>query len=258
MERSLGFIGGGRAAAILIGGLSRAGRLPKRVVVSDPNQSSLEALKVRHPSIEIAVAYNARAAAQGIVLLGVHPPVMAGVAEEIRAALAADAIVLSLAPKVTMPRLAEMLGGFGRLARVIPNAPSIVGAGFNPVAFAPTLDGTARSEVLDLLGPLGDCPEVAEADLEPYAVLTAMGPTYLWFQLYELVALAESFGLSHAAATEGLERMVAGSLAIMARSGLTPAEVMDLVAVRPLGEDEAAITALYREKLPALLARLRP
>jgi len=255
---SLGFIGGGRAARIVMGGLSRAGRLPKRVVVSDPNQSSLEVLKAGHPMIEVAVADNARAAAQGIVVLGVHPPAMAAVAEEIRAVLASDAIVLSLAPKVTMARLAAMLGGFGRLGRVIPNAPSIVGAGFNPVAFAPTLDGTARSEVLDLLRPLGDCPQVAEADLEPYAVLTAMGPTYLWFQLYELLAIAESSGLSHDAAMRGLERMVTGSLATMSRSGLTPAEVMDLVAVRPLGDDEPAITALYREKLPALLARLRP
>ncbi len=54
--------------------------------------------------------------------------------------LASDAVVVSLAPVLTLARLSEMLGGFGRLVRVLPNAPSLVGAGFNPVAFADDLD----------------------------------------------------------------------------------------------------------------------
>ena len=258
MVTSVGFIGGGRAARIILGGLAAAGRFPERVLVSDPNESTLAALRARHPSIEAASGGNARAAAQGIVVLGVHPPVVGGVADEIRAVLAPDAVVLSLAPKVTMARLKAMLGGFGRLARLIPNAPSIVGAGFNPLAFAPELDDAARRRVLELIEPLGECPEVPEPDLEVYAVLTAMGPTYLWFQLYELLAIAESAGLSHEAAMRGLDRMVSGTVAAMSRSGLSPADLMDLVAVRPLGEEESAIAALYRDKLPALLARLRP
>jgi pyrroline-5-carboxylate reductase len=36
-NRSVGFIGGGRVARILLGGLKRAGQLPDRVVVSDSN-----------------------------------------------------------------------------------------------------------------------------------------------------------------------------------------------------------------------------
>ena len=52
--------------------------------------------------------------------------------------------------------------------------------------------------------------------------------------------------------------MVEGTLATMEQSGLPAAEVMDLVAIRPLGEGETSILELYRSKLPPLLARLRP
>ena len=109
------------------------------------------------------------AAAQDIVFLAVHPPVMAEVATAIKGSLKPGAIVVSLAPKFTMAKLTELLGGFARLARVIPNAPSVVNFGFNPVAFAPALTAADKAELTALLSPLGECPEVAEEKLEAYA-----------------------------------------------------------------------------------------
>jgi len=256
-ERSIGFVGGGRATTIFLGGLHRAGRLPRHIVVSDPSEAALAALRRRVPGVEVT-SDNEAAAACDVVVLAIHPPVIREIAGRLARRLRAEAAVISLAPKLTLANLAGLLGGFSRLARVIPNAPSIVGAGFNPVCVGPDADEAMRRAVLDLLRPLGECPEVAEADLESYAILTAMGPTYLWFQLYELIDLATSFGLGREDAQRGLRAMVQGALATMERSGLSAAEVMDLVAARPLGDGEAPILELYRSKLPALLARLRP
>ena len=256
-EHSIGFVGGGRAATIILAGLDRAGRRPPLVVVSDPSEAALEKLCSRLPGI-VVTSDNDAAASRDIVFLAVHPPVIRGVAAQLAPHLRPDAVVVSLAPKLTLAQLAELLGGFDRIARVIPNAPSIVGAGYNPVCFGPRADQTVRQVVLDLLDALGECPEVAEADLETYAILTAMGPTYLWFQLYELLDLATSFGLSREDAQRGLQAMVEGTLATMRGSGLPAAEVMDLVPARPLSEGETPILELYRSKLPALLARLRP
>lgn len=97
-----------------------------------------------------------------------------------------------------------------------------------------------------------------ESDLEAYAVLTGMGPTYLWFQLYELLSLAEGFGLGRAAAVEALGEMVGGALRTMTESGLSAAEVMDLVPVRPLAEDEETFKSAYRARLRGIFDRIRP
>jgi len=43
----------------------------------------------------------------------------------------------------------------------------------------------------------------------------------------------------------------------MSEAGLSPAEVMDLVPVKPLGEDEATIKNLYQTKLTALFKKLK-
>jgi fructose-1,6-bisphosphatase/sedoheptulose 1,7-bisphosphatase-like protein len=54
-----------------------------------------------------------------------------------------------------------------------------------------------------------------------------------------------------------VRQMAVGTLQTMEGSGLAPEGVMDLVPVKPLGTDEAAILAAYREKLPGLYAKLK-
>jgi pyrroline-5-carboxylate reductase len=253
----IGFIGGGRVTRIILGGWAKANALPANIVVSDCNADTLAQIKTSFPAVE-AVANSAAAAAQGVVFLAVHPPVMAEVCGGIKGALKPEAVVVSLAPKFTAAKLTGLLGGFARIARVIPNAPSLIGQGYNPVAFDPALAPADRAKVKTLLEPLGECPEVAEHKLEAYALLTGMGPTYLWFQLETLRELARTFGLTDDDLTPALKRMVCGATRTLLESGLTPAQVMDLVPVKPLAEDEAAIKAAYLTRLPALFTKIKP
>lgn len=256
-NKTIGFIGGGRITRIFLDGWQRAGQWPGQVVVSDCNPETLAKLKARCPSIETSTQ-SAVAAAQDIVFLAVHPPVMVEVATGIKGSVKPAAVVVSLAPKFTISKLTELLGGFARLARVIPNAPSLVNWGFNPMAFARALTAADKTELTDVFSPLGECPEVAEAKLEGYALLTGMGPTYLWFQLQALREVAAGFGLSDADIGWALRRTVCGAMRTLFESGLTPAEVMDLIPVKPLAEMESQVTEMYRTRLPALYQKIKP
>lgn len=256
-NKPIGFIGGGRITRIFLEGWKRAGQLPGKVVVSDCNVETLAKLKARFPSVETATP-GALAASQDIVFLAVHPPVMAEVATGIKGSLKPGALVVSLAPKFTISKLTELLGGFARLARVIPNAPSVVNFGFNPVAFGQALTAADKTEIVSLLAPLGECPEVAEHKLEAYAVLSAMSPTFLWFQLQALREVAAGCGLTDTEVTPALKRAVCGATRTLLESGLTPAEVMDLIPVKPLAEMEAQVTEMYRTRLPAVYQKIKP
>ena len=256
--RTIGFVGGGRVTRIILEGLQHAPTGLRHIVVSDSQTAPLEKLKARFPDITVALGDNARAAGQEIVFLAVHPPALGEVAGQIKEALRPDAIVISLAPKFTLARLSASLGGFQRTVRVIPNAPSMLGLGFNPIAFGAALSPVDRAAVNSLLAPLGECPEVDETKLEGYALLTAMGPTYLWFQLQTLRELAVEFGLTEAEAAPALKRMVCGSTRTLLESGLSATEVMDLVPVKPLGDLEAGLIEAYRSRLGAVHQKLKP
>jgi pyrroline-5-carboxylate reductase len=255
MYENIGFIGAGRVTRIMLGGWKRAAALPASIRVYDPKPDAIAALRAVAPSIR-AVAL-AEAAGADLVFAALHPPALVEALPGIGAALRPLTVLCSLAPKVKLATLRAKLGGFARLARQNPNAPSIVGAGYNPIAFDPGLPEPERAALLGLLAPLGQSPVVDEAALEAYAVISAMGPTYLWFQLQAVRDLAREFGLSAEAADAAVEAMVAGTTATLLHAGLPPAEVMDLVPVRPMAEDEPAIRAAIDARLRAIHAKLR-
>lgn len=253
---NVGFIGAGRIARIAIEGWARAGQVP-RVVASDPNPEVLSALSSMAPAVT-ATSDNAEAAKQDIVFVAVHPPLLGTVLVDIAPHLRPDAILVSLAPKWTLSRIAAALGGFTRVARVIPNAPSFVGAGFNPVSFAPDMPADARAQLLSVLAPWGEAPVVDESTLEAYAIISAMGPTYLWPQLFRLVSLGGDFGLDPAAARTAVAAMLRGCAATIERTDLTREQAMDLIPVKPLAAFESSWDEAYQATLSELFARLKP
>ena len=256
--QSLGFIGGGRVTRIILEGFRRKGIEIPEVVASDIDPASLERLQERSPGIRTSPGDNKAPAACDVVFLALHPPACPGALDEIKGSLKPGAVLISLAPKITAARISERLGGFARVARMIPNAPSIVGAGYNPIAFAPVLTRDEQEELRAFLSALGECPVVPEQDLEAYAVLAAMGPTYFWFQWEELEALGVGFGLDREALRNALSAMVAGAAHSYFDSGLGAGEVMDLIPVKPLKEDEEDIRSRFRQRLVPLYEKIKP
>ncbi len=254
MYDTIGFIGAGRITRIMLEGLRRAGALPRRILLHDPSAAAVAALQGL-PGVEGATL--AQAAGADLVFGALHPPALVESLPAIAQALQPRAVFDSLAPKVKLATLREKLGGFVRLARQNPNAPSLVGEGYNPIAFDPGLPAADRTALLAFLAPLGQTPVVDEQTIEAYAVVTAMGPTYFWFQLQTLRELAQEFGLDGAAADAAVKAMIAGAAATLIEGPLAPAQVMDLVPVRPLAEDEPAFRSALQNRLRAMYAKLR-
>ena len=233
-NQTIGFVGGGRITRIFLEGWTRARTLPAKITVSDPNAGSLSNLKNRFPGVT-TTSDNGVAASQDIVFLAVHPPAVPEAVASIKSGLRPGALLVSLAPKFTTPKLARIAGrlrasGTGNSECTIDRQLRL-----QPCGFCTCAGGhRTRKRSGALLTPLGECPEVAEEKLEAYAVLTAMAPTFFWFQLQALREVVSGFGLSEAEIAPALKRMVCGTARTLLESGLTPAEVMDLIPVKPL------------------------
>jgi pyrroline-5-carboxylate reductase len=77
------------------------------------------------------------------------------------------------------------------------------------------------------------------------------------FQWQELRNLAESFGLDPAEAETGVVEMVYGAANTLFGSGMAAEAVMDLIPVKPLGEEEPIIRAMYKSRLGPLYEKLK-
>jgi pyrroline-5-carboxylate reductase len=256
MEKSIGFIGGGRVTRILLQGFKNKNVSFRKVVVADTNPDALSKLRQQFPTVESG---DAKAAAgQDLVFISLHPPVIMDTLELIKGDVKTGATVVSLAPKINLAKLASKLENVKNIARLIPNATSYINKGYNPVTFSPGFDPEQKKSVFDLLSLLGNTFEVQESKLESYAIMSAMLPTYFWFQWRELAGIGSRIGLSEEESKDSINETLVASLDLMYKSGLTPAEVIDLIPVKPIGEHEAQINEIYNTKLTGLFEKIRP
>ena len=256
MKHTIGFIGGGRVAKILLQGFKNKEVKFEKVLVTDTNPEVLANLKKQFPEIVAADAKSA--AGQDIVFIALHPPMVMDTLELIKSEVKAEATVISLAPKINLPKFSMRLGHVKNLARLIPNATSYINEGFNPVTFAESFDSSQKKFVLDLLKILGTTFEVSEEKLESYAIMSAMLPTYFWFQWRELAEIGGKIGLSDEESKKSIFETLIASLNLMYKSGLTASEVIDLIPVKPIGEHESQIVEIYQNKLMGLFEKIKP
>jgi len=256
--KTIGFIGGGRVTRIFLQAFSNAGMALDHISVYDPNREVLDALKHKFPSISINSIALQEVITADLVFLAVHPPVMMETLANIKAGINPAATVVSLAPKFTIEKIRAILGGIRNIARINPSASSYINKGVNPVCFAPDIAEDRKAELLDLIKPLGYSPEVDEPKIEAYAMISAMGHTYFWFQLQKLKELAISFGMNHDEAETVISEMMHGTVETLFHSGLTYPEVIDLVPIKPLGPVESTISGFYDDHLIPLYNKIKP
>lgn len=256
--RKISFIGGGRITKIFLTALKSKKISFQQITVMDTNPDVLKALAAIFPEIKTETSLSESILNADYIFLAVHPPMIAESLDKAKAGINPKSTLISLAPKFTLEKMSALLGGFNQIVRLIPLASSIIGKGYNPVVFSKSIDSDTKKHLLDLFSIFGHTLEVAENKLEGYAMIVAMGPTYLWFQYYKLIELAKNFGMDDQEANDAVKNMLKASIDTMFESGLDKAGIIDLIPVKPIGENEAEILKIYDEKLNGLFQKIKP
>ncbi|MFW6371823.1 MAG: pyrroline-5-carboxylate reductase family protein [Bacteroidota bacterium] len=253
---TIGFIGGGRITRIFLHGFQNKQIDFKSIKVYDHNSETLEALKNDFPDIE-RTETPSEAAKSEVIVIAVHPPLVMEVLDEIAGTVNEKTYLVSLAPKITIARIQEKIK-IANIVRMIPNATSYINKGFNPAAFHDAMLRKEKKFIKKLFKPLGKLIETEEYKLEGYAVISGMLPTYFWFQWQELENIAQKTGLSPEEAKKAIRSTIKRAVDLYFKSGLTSAEVMDLIPVKPLSEDEEEIRNTLNDRLLGLYDKIKP
>ena len=254
--KTAGFIGGGRIVRIILNGWKRKNAMPSEIKVLEIKPEVAERLKKQFPEVVLVTSFDGLKSVE-IIFLAVHPPVLPDILPELKNLLTEKVVVCSFVPRFNLSKLMEALGGFSRIIRMNPLASSFVNAGYNPASFGSGIRSEDKAKFIQQMSILGQVPEVNDDMIEVYASISAMGPSYLWFLFYELVSIAESFGLSHRQALETVSSMLIGAARVMIESGLGSDEVMDLIPARPMAEEEDKIKKIYNQKIKEIYNRLK-
>lgn len=257
-NKTLGFIGAGRVTRIFLHAFNNRKVTFKGISVIDINGDVLSRLKKNFPWVRTTSDNLQEVIKNDIVFVALHPPVIMEMLEKAGQFLNAETVLVSLAPKITIEKISSKLNGFKNIARMIPNAPSVINEGFNPVSFSAALSPEKKKSLLKILEILGKCVVVEESKLEAYAIITAMSPTYFWFQFNELSEIGKKIGLTEEECRIGLSETIKSSVNTLFTSGWQKDEVVDLIPVKPISEHETEIKAIYNSKLIPLFEKIKP
>lgn len=254
--QSLGFIGGGRITRIFLQAFENKKASWDDVVVFDTDESTASKLKQQFPDISIAKT-AAEAAQCDVVFVALHPPVIIEILTGIKDRVKQDAVIVSLAPKITNEKIIAVLNK-PNVMRLIPNATSVINEGYNPFCFADGFDSPKKIEIISVIELLGNAFEVKETKLEAYAIVSAMLPTYFWFQWKTLDELGVDMDLENSESNKAVMHTLEAALKLMFKSGMSYEAVTDLIPVKPIGDHEDEIKQILRTKLLGLHQKIKP
>ncbi|MDN3443260.1 pyrroline-5-carboxylate reductase [Microbacterium sp. APC 3901] len=256
---ALAFLGAGSMGGAILRGVVASGILVDGGITAT-NRSSEKAAALADldgvTSIALSEAPDGNAQATQsarIVLVGVKPAMVPDLLREIAPALAADAIVVSLAAGVTLQTFADNLGADVRVIRSMPNTPSTVGKGVTGLAAGAAASADDLALVHRLFATVGAVVEVPESQIDALSTISGSGPAYVYLLIEELTKAAIGMGFSKSDARVMVEQTFIGATALLDASGEEPSELRRRVT-SPKGTTERAVAVLQDAHLDRTFA----
>ncbi len=254
-ERDYAFLGSGIIAGVFAERMVRAAVPPARICVSDIAPEKAQALE-RRLGVRAARDNSEAAAAGDVVFLCVPPNVVKAVVEEIRGVLRPGVLLVSLAAAVRTEWIEQSAGGGVKVLRMIPNTPSLIGAGMNPHCLGRHITDADLPFIDALLDLFGATVRVPEDQMDAITALTAVGPTYVFPVMQSLRDAAAGAGLDSDTAQRAAAQTVLGAARLVLETGRAPEDLKGMIGTRTLAEDAARELFLqaYQEALRKLQA----
>lgn len=251
-KRNVIVVGGGQMGRALVGGmLASQFATPAALVVVDPSEASRAWWAENHPSVAAEARLPAGDLSNRVILLAVKPGVIAKVAADVGTRGGSENLVVSIAAGIPLAAITEQLG-HQRVIRVMPNTPSLVGAGASAYCTADAVSEDDCQWIEQALGGVGTVVRVGEDQMNAVTGLSGSGPAYVCLIIEALADGGVLAGLPRPLAMALATQTVMGTAKMVMETGRHPGELKDAVA-SPGGTTIAALQALEDRGLRAAL-----
>ncbi len=247
IRANIAFIGGGNMARAMIQGLLANGVAATQLHVAEPDADRRWALEDRY-GIQTFADNRAAVAGTGAgaVVVAVKPGVVEKVLTEIGTGMDAGLLVLSIAAGVPLSRLTRILPQGQPVARVMPNTPSLIGAGISALIFSDGVSAVKRELAHNIMAAVGEVEEVNDESLmEGVTALSGSGPAYVYLMAEALSDGGVACGLPRELADRLAVKTLIGSARMIDESGEHPA-VLKTRVTSPGGTTIAGVAQLEK------------
>ncbi|MFF3064728.1 pyrroline-5-carboxylate reductase [Oerskovia sp. NPDC057915] len=238
----LAVLGTGVMGETVLAGALRAGWPASEVVATVRRPERGQELRERH-GVTTTTDNGEAVRGAGLVVVAVKPKDVAALLAEVSEHLGEGAVVVSVVVGLPTRFYEERLPAGTSVVRVMPNTPSVIGAGVSAVSGGAAASDDQVTLVERLLGQTGLVVRVAEKDQDAVGALSGSGPAYVFYVVDALAEAGVLLGLTRAVALELATATVLGSARMLDETGEHPVILREKVS-SPGGTTVAALRAL--------------
>ena len=251
-QSKVAVIGAGVMGEALIVALISSGVNSNRITISEKREERAQELVAKYSINSSELASNVANA--DALLLVVKPQDMGSVLEEIKGSINPEAVVITFAAGKTISFISNGLGTSNPVVRVMPNTPTLVGAGMAAASMGAGVTAAQRDFVLGFLGATGKVIEVSEDLQDAVTATSGSGPAYFFAFVEAMVAGAKDLGLSQEEATTLTVQTIVGAAKLLDESGKSATTLRENVT-SPNGTTAAALASFASADLNSMVAK---
>ena len=232
MNKKIGFIGCGKMASAIIGGVIASNYLPKENIIAAEINEEKAAEKSKELGIKVIKDNNEVVNSVDVVFVATTPNFVEGVLNGIKSSVTKDKLVVSIAAGVTTRFIESILGSDKRVVRVMPNTPALVLEGMSGVAGGTTATEEDVQAVVELLSNIGKAIEVTEEQLDIVTAISGSGPAFYYKVINDIARAGEKMGMDYEKALTLSIQTAIGSAKMLLSSDKSAEDLIASVATK--------------------------
>lgn len=248
----IAFIGGGNMAQALIGGLLAQGVKANRMIVAEPVAALRASLTER--GLNVTADNRVAVVEADVLVLAVKPQMMADVLAGVRDIIDGR-LVISIAAGLTVLALSNMLGGYQRIVRAMPNTPALVQTGATGLYASAEIGQADREQASAVLGATGLVLWVEDEQLmHAVTAVSGSGPAYFFYWMEAMITAGQQLGLSEQVARDLTLQTALGAAQMAITGGEHPSKLRQNVT-SPNGTTQAALESMAQHQVGELIGQ---
>ena len=233
MNKKIGFIGCGKMASAIIGGVLSSGFLKKEDIQASERSAENAKLKSEElGGVKIITDNIELVKTSDVVFIATTPNFAEEVLTQIKDYVTKDHLIVSICAGVTTRFTESILGENKRVVRVMPNTPALVLEGMSGVCGGKYAQENDVKFVVELLSNIGKAIEVTEEQMDIVTAISGSGPAFYYKVINEIARAGEKLGLDYEKALTLSIQTAVGSAKMLLNSDKSAEDLIASVATK--------------------------
>jgi pyrroline-5-carboxylate reductase len=263
LGKRIAIVGVGNIGRILLERLTISGMPTDGLVICDCDPARAQEVSSRFGP-RASLLTDETLCASDVFLLAAPPKAILEIIKALAPSLHPGQVVVSFAAAFPLSWLEALVPTGTAVVRVMPNAPSLMGKGINPVAYGSNVPPEARTLVEAVLPTLGEAFEVRDEQMNWCVGLTGAAMRSMLPALEGMTQAGVEAGFAEEEARNMAAKVMLGTATLVLESGLsfdeiksmTPMETVDETTLRRIFSDAARAVKEKTDRLQQKLEEL--